>query len=181
MIQPIVQRLTCIVLHDGKLIVAALQNLFFLLPQTNTNSYQIQPLPLNFAFPEIKELFSYHDDLWIGSLSGGCFYIRNPINEKSSIQSFEKANGGIGCFATDTNDNLWIGTRGKGIVQYNPFTQTVQGGRARPVRQSFAGQEFLYSRYSATGRDLSGAASVAAEWLNTIRLNTSSIPSAMNR
>jgi ligand-binding sensor domain-containing protein/two-component sensor histidine kinase len=140
-------KVNSIVLHDGKLIVAALRTLFFLLPQTNSSNYQVQPLQLNYAFPEIKELFSYHDDLWIGSLSGGCFFIRNPINENSVVQSFEKANGGIGCFVTDANDNLWIGTRGSGIVQYNPFTQTVQAAAHDRYDKRSPGKNFVLSLF----------------------------------
>lgn len=140
-------KVNSIAMHDGKLFVAALQQLFYLVPQTNTNRYQLQPLLSHYKFPEIRELFSYHDDLWIGTLAGGCLTVRDPINEKSEVKSFAYASGGIGCFVTDANDNLWIGTRGSGIVQYNPFTQVVQAAAHNRYDSRSPGKNFVLSLY----------------------------------
>lgn len=140
-------KVNSITLHDGKLIVAALQQLFYLVPQTNTNQYQLQPLLTHYKFPEIRELFSYHDDLWIGTLAGGCLTVRDPVNEQSEVKVFNSASGGIGCFTTDANDNLWIGTRGSGIVQYNPFTQIIQTAAHNRYDTRSPGKNFVLSLF----------------------------------
>ncbi len=140
-------KVTSMVSHDGKLVVACLQHLFYLLPQTNSNHYKIQPLLSGFSFPEIKELFSYHDNLWIGTISEGCLFIQNPVDENSPVKSFNKVAGGIGCFVTDTNDNLWIGTRGGGIVQYNPFTQTTEVVANNRYDNRSPGKNFILSLF----------------------------------
>lgn len=140
-------KVNSIVMHDGKLIVAALQQLYYLVPQTNTNQYQLQPLLTQYRFPEIRELFSYHDDLWIGTLAGGCLTVRDPVNVTSEVKTFEKASGGIGCFATDANDNLWIGTRGSGILHYNPFTQVTQTAEHNRYDTRSPGKNFVLSLF----------------------------------
>ncbi|MBC7851546.1 MAG: hypothetical protein H7Y31_17510, partial [Chitinophagaceae bacterium] len=140
-------KVNSIVLHEGKLIVAALQRLYTLVPQTNTSSYQVLPLLEDYPFPEIKELFSYHDDLWIGTLTDGCLYIRNSVDETKTVSRFEKGSGGIGCFTTDANDNLWIGTRGNGIIQYNPFTQVTQRSSHDRYKNNSLGKDFVLSLF----------------------------------
>ncbi len=141
-------KVNSVVSHNGKLIVACLQHLFYMIPQKNSNKYEVLPLMPDYAFPEIKELFSYHDDLWIGTISEGCLFIRNPVEEKSRVQTFNKIEGGIGSFAIDINDNLWIGTRGGGIVQYNPFTQIVKVAANNRYDSRSPGKNFVLSVFS---------------------------------
>jgi ligand-binding sensor domain-containing protein len=140
-------KLSSIVLHDGKLIVATLQQLFQLVPQANKKEYEVYPLLSNTHFPEIRELFSYQDQLWIGTSSAGCFIINNPIGNSSEARRFEKTNGGIGSFVTDANNNLWIGTRGKGLMQYNPFTQTLINASNNRYDNRSLGKNFVLSLF----------------------------------
>jgi ligand-binding sensor domain-containing protein/anti-sigma regulatory factor (Ser/Thr protein kinase) len=107
-------KVSSIVMHDGKVIAATLQQLFWLRPEKT--GYKKDTLLNGHLFPEIKEMYSYDEKLWVGNLSGGCF----TVDELDNIQPFPTNASGIGCFATDAGNNLWIGTRGTGIVQYNP-------------------------------------------------------------
>jgi ligand-binding sensor domain-containing protein len=138
---------TSIVQHDGKLIVSCRKNLYHMAPQTSSNVYQPQQLMTNRVFPEIRELFSYHDNLWIGTASFGCYYVNNPWNENSVVNNFEKAKGGVGCFTTDASDNLWIGTRGNGVLQYNPFTQETKIAEHNRYDDRSLGKNFVLSLF----------------------------------
>ncbi|HKZ67365.1 MAG TPA: two-component regulator propeller domain-containing protein, partial [Chitinophagaceae bacterium] len=113
---------TSIVLHEGKIIVSLLYSLYVLLP--SEQSYRVELLHADYPFAQIRELFSYNNALWIGTMAAGCYYINSPIAKKENISSLKIVFGGIGGFSTDNNNNLWIGTRGSGIYKYNAQTNS---------------------------------------------------------
>jgi ligand-binding sensor domain-containing protein len=118
------EKVSGIALHNGTLYVTLLKQLYWL--NAENNNYSPRVLLPDFSFPEIKELFSYNDELWVGTLDGGCFYIKNPVNDKKNICPFSASKGGVGSFVTDAYNKLWIGTRGNGIILYDPFTKKTQ-------------------------------------------------------
>ena len=111
---------TDIEMHSGKLIVSLLYTLFTLEPAGD--SYKPVPMHEDYLFPQIRTLASFDNRLWIGTISAGCYYIKNPIQEKKNIVASDIVFGGIEYFATDNHNNLWIGTRGSGIHVYNAST-----------------------------------------------------------
>ncbi len=134
-----------IVLHHEKLIVSLSNKLFYLAP--DDKNYKTKPFLEGRIFPEIKELFSYNDALWIGTTTKGCFYITQPIEDTGSIHPFSTATGGIGCFTTDASGKLWIGTRGKGIVQYDPETRQIQLAANNKYNNRSLGKNFVLSLF----------------------------------
>jgi ligand-binding sensor domain-containing protein/anti-sigma regulatory factor (Ser/Thr protein kinase) len=131
-------KVNSIVLHKGKLIVGVLQHLYYL--NKANGHYQVQPLMQQHDFPEIRELYSYRDALWIGTLTKGCYFIQDG---DTSIHSFYTTTAGIGCFATDTAGNLWIGTRGNGLLRYDPLTQTMQTATYNKYDNRTIGKNFV--------------------------------------
>ena len=114
---------TSIVLHDGKIYVSLLYTIYEMVP--SEPSYLIKPFHKNYPFPQIRELFSYSNTLWIGTMAAGCYYINNPVQNKENIKAWDKVPGGIGGFTTDKENNLWIGTRGGGLYRYNTKTRAI--------------------------------------------------------
>ncbi len=109
-------------LHKGEIIVSLLNKLFKM--KVSQNGYEPQAILQDYNFPEIKELFSYRNALWVGSLNG-CFYINGDMNSNADVRLFKAIAGGVGCFTTDADDNLWIGTRGRGILKYDHATNSL--------------------------------------------------------
>jgi len=134
-----------IVLHDGKMLAGVSNQLFLLAP--DAKSYKTKPFLNGTIFPEIKELFSYNDALWIGTTTKGCFYITQSMEDTGSIHSFAGTIGGIGCFTTDASGKLWIGTRGNGIVQYDPETGQVQLAANNKYNEHSLGKNFVLSLF----------------------------------
>ncbi|MEC5145158.1 two-component regulator propeller domain-containing protein [Chitinophaga sp. 212800010-3] len=120
------EKVNSIALHQGRIITAVSQQLFYL--SAADTGYRAVPLRLSRAFPEIKALYSWHDVLWIGTLAGGCFYTADTIDAGNTIHvhPFKAATDGIGCFAADAAGRLWIGTRGKGIMRFDAQTKSIQ-------------------------------------------------------
>jgi ligand-binding sensor domain-containing protein len=116
---------TSIALHDGKIYVSLLYTMYILLP--SGSSYSVKPFHEDYHFPQIRELFSYNQALWIGTMAAGCYYIHDPVEKKENIIASNMVLGGIGAFTTDNNHNLWIGTRGNGIYRYDPKTRITSG------------------------------------------------------
>ena len=115
---------TDIILHNGKIIVSLLYNLFELQPAGP--SYQPVLLHEGFHFPQIEAIASYDNKLWVGTISDGCYYINAPVNNKENIVASDIVFGGVFCFRVDDNNELWIGTRGSGIYKYNAATSKVE-------------------------------------------------------
>ena len=134
-----------IVLHKGKLLVSLSTKIFYLQPGGKT--YQSKSFLNDQVFPEIKELFSYNDALWIGTTTKGCFYITPGMEATGSIQAFPFTTGGIGCFTKDASGKLWIGTRGKGIVEYDPETRQVQLAANNKYNNRSLGKNFVLSLF----------------------------------
>ncbi len=112
-------KLNAIEWYNGKIIVASLNNLYAL---NDNMEFELIKLPSAFTFTEIKCLKSYANKLWVGSLTNGCWYIENLFSSKPLLHKFVTPINEIGCFTVDTKQNLWIGTRGAGIVIYNETT-----------------------------------------------------------
>lgn len=134
-----------IVLHQGKIIVAVSQHLFCIVLQNG--HYEAQPVPIQHSFSEIRELFSYRNTLWVGTSTEGCFYINTPLEAAQNIHPFLSTAGGIGCFATDSTGNLWIGTRGNGIMRLNARSQLIQTAVHNRYDDRTPGKDFVLSLF----------------------------------
>jgi ligand-binding sensor domain-containing protein len=139
------EKVASIIMHKGQLYVGLLQQLYRL--NSNGNNYSPQLLFPGFIFPEIKEMFSYNNQLWLGTLDKGCFYINDFTGDKKNIYPFPHAQGGVGCFTTDASNNLWIGTRGNGIVRYNGTTNQHQEAVNNRYDNRSIGKNFVLSLF----------------------------------
>lgn len=122
---------TDIVLHEGKIIVSLLYSLYVLNPENN--SYRPRLLHKTYRFPQIEAIASYHHQLWIGTISDGCYYIKDGIEKEENVIASDIVFGGVFCFSADANNELWIGSRGSGIYKYNAIT----GKATRMVHNQF--------------------------------------------
>jgi ligand-binding sensor domain-containing protein/two-component sensor histidine kinase len=139
------KRVSAVTMHNGKLYVALLQQLYQF--TYANNKYEPKIILPDFSFQEIKELYSYNNELWVGSLYGGCFRIKNPVDDKDNIQPFTVTSGGFGSFATDADSNLWMGTRGNGIIQYNAVTHHIQTAVNNKYNSRSIGKNFILSLF----------------------------------
>ncbi len=114
-------KINALEVHHGKLVLASIDNIYVL---NDRQEFDKIPLPRQFKFTEIRCLKSYANKLWVGSLTDGCWYIEELFSDKISLHKFNTPIDEIGCFTTDTKNNLWIGTRGAGIVIYNDITKS---------------------------------------------------------
>jgi ligand-binding sensor domain-containing protein len=138
-------KVNSIVWHQGKLIVAVAQHLFYLVPENKQQP--IQPILSKHNFPEIKELFSYNHALWVGTLTAGCYYINTPLEDTANIHTFNAITNGVGCFAKDATGNLWIGTRGKGIIRYDPRSGVIKTAEYNKYDHRTPGKNFVLSLF----------------------------------
>ncbi|SDE23359.1 ligand-binding sensor domain-containing protein [Niabella drilacis] len=134
-----------IVGHKGKIIVALLDALVVMHPVNAT--YHGALLYKDYRFPEIKSLFSYGDMLWVGSLTEGCYTIREPLESVAGISRLNINALGIGCFAGDATGNVWIGTRGRGIICYDPHTGTLRSAMHNKYDARSLGKDFVLSLF----------------------------------
>lgn len=138
-------RVSSIVVHDEKLIVALFNNVFRLIP--NDKSYLPEALLKGYIFPEIKELYSYRNALLIGTLTKGYYTIQGSLSDSANIHPFKTVPGGIGCFTEDAQGKLWIGTRGNGIFQYDPATQKTINAAHNKYDSRSPGKNFVLSLF----------------------------------
>lgn len=138
-------KVTSIVLHNGQIIASLSQNIFSILP--DDDGYKTQALLSGYIFPDIKELFSYRGSLWIGTQAEGCFYIDGIPGATASVHPFKTNIDGIGCFISDVNGKLWIGTRGNGIIQYDPDTDIVLTATHDRYDHRSPGKNFVLSLF----------------------------------
>jgi ligand-binding sensor domain-containing protein len=110
------KKVSGIILHQNRLVVALLQQLYELVP--HQGGYLPQSLLGNGVFPEIKELHSSDSSLWLGTLSTGFITINRLYSSNPIVKASEPQAGGINAFITDQSGNLWMGTRGKGVLLY---------------------------------------------------------------
>ena len=122
---------TDVVWHDGKIIVSLLYNLYTLLPTRTT--YRAAQLHVGYQFPQITSLASTAGRLWVGTISRGCYYVKNPVEKKENIAASDIVFGGIQSFGTGNSKELWIATRGSGIHIYDEQT----GSTTRAVHNQY--------------------------------------------
>ncbi|HQW92275.1 MAG TPA: two-component regulator propeller domain-containing protein [Ferruginibacter sp.] len=138
-------RVNSIVEHNGKLIAGLLEDLFYLIP--DGRNYKTKPLLPGHPFTEIRELYSYRGSLWIGTLTSGCFYLDEPPGKEAAVHPFKIKAGGIGCFMTDAAGKLWIGTRGDGIIVYDPVSGMAQTAAHDRYDSRTPGKNFVLSLF----------------------------------
>lgn len=134
-----------IVLHKGTIVVALAGRLMVMRP--GTAAYTVSPLYNNYRFPEIKTLFSFDDMLWVGTLTEGCYTIREPLGNIANILRLEINALGIGCFTADSAGNIWIGTRGSGIIRYDPRTGQIRSAAHNKYDNRSLGKNFVLSLF----------------------------------
>ncbi|HLO79544.1 MAG TPA: two-component regulator propeller domain-containing protein [Chitinophagaceae bacterium] len=115
--------ITSIVMHENRILVSLLYTMHEMVPQNS--AYQVRPFHPNYPFPQIKELYSYNNQLWIGTMAIGCYYIKTPIDNPDNIVVSKQFFGGVGGFSTDRDNKLWIGTRGSGLYRFDPESGAV--------------------------------------------------------
>ena len=115
--------LTTITNYLGKLIVANFTSLFYFNEQSD--DFIKIPMPNNFSFNTIKSIYSYNKSLWIATEYSGCYYINSLFESNRSLFKYPTPINGIGCFINDDKNNLWIGTRGAGLILANSSLSTV--------------------------------------------------------
>jgi len=181
-------QVTAIAWHEGKIVVSLLHGLFHLAP--SGNGFTPTALLPQHRFEEIKELYSFNGALWIGTLTEGCFYIPGDLTTATTVHHVETGAEGIACFTTDKEGNLWIGSRGKGIIQYNPVKQTFQHAVHSAYDSRTPGKNFVLSifkdRQGIIWCGLSGSGLAKYDPLkyqftsiNNDPVNTSSLPDNM--
>lgn len=136
---------TGIIMHGSQLIASTLYRLYRLKPRGET--YQPVPLYRDMLFPQINQLFSFEDKLWVGTLSDGCYYIQNPIENPGNIHLLNTVSGGVNAFAPDSSHTIWIGSRGSGIYHYNSQTGVMQVARRDPYNLHSPTTNFVVSSY----------------------------------
>lgn len=133
-------QVSAMTLHNGEIIVGLLNRLFKM--QVSQNGYQPQAILQDHHFPEINELFSHRNALWIGSLNG-CFYIDGNLGSSADVQLLKTIAGGVGSFAADADDNLWIGTRGQGILKYDHASNSLSAAVHNDYDDRSLGKNFV--------------------------------------
>jgi ligand-binding sensor domain-containing protein/two-component sensor histidine kinase len=139
------KKVSGIILYQKRLVVALLQQLFELIP--NGDNYLPTPLLGNTLFPEIKELYSSDSLLWMGTLSTGFITIKNLFNNGPVVQASESQAGGINAFVTDRSGNLWMGTRGKGVLLYGLATRDLRYTSNEKFNNRSLGKNFVLSLF----------------------------------
>jgi ligand-binding sensor domain-containing protein len=114
---------TSIAQHNGEIYVSLLYTMHKM--KRDGLAYKVEAFHKEYPFPQIRELFSYNEALWIGTMAEGCYYIKDPVESKENIIASKLFNGGIAGFTVDQQNNLWVGARGNGIYRYNPGTNNV--------------------------------------------------------
>ena len=108
---------TSVILHNGKIYVSLLYSIYKM--TSTAGGYQPTAFHNDYPFPQIRELFSYNETLWVGTMAEGCYYIKHPVEKRENIVASTNFISGIGGFTVDHDNNLWIGSRGNGLYRYN--------------------------------------------------------------
>lgn len=138
-------RVSSIVTHEGKLVVALFNHIYGLAP--TKDAYLPIKLLNGYVFPEIKELHSYRNALLIGTLTKGYYTVEGTLTDSANILPFSIMTGGIGCFTEDEKGRLWIGTRGAGVFQYDPVTRGVINAAHNKYDSRSPGKNFVLSLF----------------------------------
>lgn len=126
-------------------VIAAVQGKLMML---NNQSGIFEPLYNNFQFPEIRELYVYRNRLCVGTLNKGCYIIDSPLQMKSLPKNILSDYGGIGSFTSDGAGNLWVGTRGSGLLILDTLLQTLQTAYNKPFNNRSIGKNFVLSLFT---------------------------------
>jgi ligand-binding sensor domain-containing protein len=138
-------RVNSITRYRGTIIAAASQQLYAIEPVGG--NYEVHALPLSNPLPEVRELFSFQNKLWIGTLTEGCLYAEGPL-ENLVVHPFKTPGSGIGCFAADARGNLWIGSRGNGLFVHDPRTDSTRFAAHDKYDNRSLGKNFVLSLFS---------------------------------
>ena len=138
--------ITSMVLHKNKLYVSLLYSMFEMV--ASNDGYNVQPFHKEYSFPQIRELFSFNNDLWIGTMAEGCLLIHDPVEKRENIISLPIAFGGIGGFTVDRKNCLWIGSRGNGIYKFDPQTKNTIQIKNDPFNASTPVSNYNYSMFT---------------------------------
>lgn len=106
--------------QNGKIIISTNDQLF------SFESHKFNLLNTD-KIPNLRCLKFYNNQLWIGSKTDGIYILENNKIKKFNAY-FPKANlqeEKINCFMEDEQHNLWIGTRGNGLLIFDSSTQTI--------------------------------------------------------
>jgi len=136
---------TGITMHQDKLVVSTLYKLYMLKP--GDKAYRPIPLYEKTSFPQINQLFSFENTLWIGTLSDGCYYVSHPIEDPANIHVLKTVPGGVNAFASDSSNSIWIGSRGSGIYRYNIKTGEMQAAVRKPYDLHSPATNFVVTAY----------------------------------
>ncbi len=139
------KKVTAITIHHGKIYASLFHELYEL--DVINKQYSPKRILPDFVFKEISELYSYHDELWIGNLYGGCFRIKNDVEDKKNMTSFQIQIGGFGSFIEDNENNLWMGTKGNGIIRYNATTGILSTAMNNKYNTRTIGKNFVLSLF----------------------------------
>lgn len=67
---------------------------------------------------DVRNMLVWKNDLWVASASDGLYRITNSENPQITV--FDCGSKEVGALVVDKNNNLWIGTRDKGLVIIEP-------------------------------------------------------------
>ena len=67
---------------------------------------------------DVRNMLVWKNDLWVASASNGLYRITNTENPQITL--FDCGSKEVGALIVDKNNNLWIGTRDKGLVIIEP-------------------------------------------------------------
>lgn len=139
------KKVSAIALHQKKLVVALLQQLYELVPEQV--SYRPVPLLTSNVFPEIKEMYSLDSLFWIGTLNKGFITINRLFTSSPIIRESESHAGGINAFVSDQSGNLWMGTRGKGVLLYRFSNNEIRYTANEKYNSRSLGKNFVLCLY----------------------------------
>jgi ligand-binding sensor domain-containing protein len=138
------KKVSSIVLYNGQMI-AAVQNKLLAL---NKETGQFNDLKITIDFSEIRELFVYKNKLWAGTVAMGCFIIENPLSAGYNVKNILSTYGGIGNFTIDESGNLWIGTRGSGVLILDSSLKLISLLNNDPLDLQTIGKNFVLSLFT---------------------------------
>ena len=137
--------LTTATLFNDNFIVASFTSLFYL--DKNIDSFVSISMPNNFLFNAIKSLSKYNNALWIATEYSGCYFVNNVFDNTITLHKYTTATNAIGCFTIDNNNNLWIGTRGVGLLVTNPSLAQVNKSVNNTRYKNGLASNFILSLY----------------------------------
>lgn len=105
--------------HDSFFVGFLMDGILLLEKQKETNTYQIQPLPINSGVFCLKK-DRFQDIVWIGTDGQGVYLYSTPLYSiKSTVLSnySEKIERPVRALYLDDDRTFWVGTKGNGILK----------------------------------------------------------------